>query len=215
MEIIGVGFGRTGTLSVKAAVDRLGFGPCFHMDEVFNHPDRIAHFRAAGRGERVDWDEVFAGFRSTVDWPGAAFWRDLVARYPAAKVLLTVRDPRRWYASVRDTILPGTTDPAAEAAFAGMPTHYAEARAMISELLWQGEFGGRAADEEHAIRVFTEHNAAVQREVPADRLLVYQVSDGWQPLCRFLGVTPPDEPFPHLNDGATFRRRIAERMAGG
>jgi hypothetical protein len=84
---------------------------------------------------------------------------------------------------------------------------------MIQELVWDREFNGRADDEAHAIRVFTEHNAAVQREVPADRLLVYQVSEGWEPLCRFLGVDVPDEPFPHLNDSATFKQRIADRLA--
>jgi hypothetical protein len=198
---------------MKAAIDRLGFGPCFHMDEVFKNPDRIPYFRAAGRGENVDWDTVFAGFRSTVDWPGATFWRQLIARYPAARVLLTVRDPHRWYTSVRQTIFPQLNEPATAAMLDRMPPEYAQGREMIQELVWDREFNGRADDEAHAIRVFTEHNAAVQREVPADRLLVYQVSEGWEPLCRFLGVDVPDEPFPHLNDSATFKQRIADRLA--
>jgi sulfotransferase family protein len=213
MNLIGVGFGRTGTLSLKAALERIGWGPCFHMDEVFKNPDRVPYFRRAARGEQVDWDAAFDGFRSTVDWPAAAFWRSLVARYPAAKVLLTVRDPARWYASVRDTILPASRDSATAAAFANLPPEISLGRDMVDEVIWQGEFGGRGADEEYAIRVFTEHNAAVRREVPADRLLVYQVSEGWEPLCRFLGADVPDEPFPHLNDGATFRQRIADRLA--
>lgn len=214
MKIIGAGFGRTGTLSMKAALDRLGFGPCYHMTEVFENPDRIPLFRAAAAGEPVDWDEVFAGYESTVDWPGASFWRQLAARYPEAKVLLTVRDPDRWYESVRTTIGPAARRGRDDIAdFATMMPEIAAGRGLVEELVWRGEFGGRGDDREYAIRVFTEHNAAVQREVAADRLLVYQVGDGWRPLCEFLGVPVPDEPFPHLNDGEAFRRRIADRIA--
>lgn len=197
---------------MKAALERIGWGPCFHMHDVFANPDRVPLFRAAARGEDVDWDVVFDGFRSTVDWPGAAFWRELVARYPEAKVLLTVRDPRRWYASVRQTILPAGSAGGAEALPPGTPPEIVLGRELIDEIIWAGEFGGRGTDEEHAIRVFTEHNAAVRREVPADRLLVYEVSDGWEPLCRFLGADVPDEPFPHLNDTAAFHQRIADRL---
>ncbi|HEY3506787.1 MAG TPA: sulfotransferase [Actinocatenispora sp.] len=210
MKVIGAGFGRTGTASLKAALERLGVGPCFHMSEVFEHPDRIAYFRAAARGEAVDWDAAFAGYASTVDWPGAAFWRELAKAYPDAKVLLSVRDPARWHASVRDTILPSGDGPAGLAQ--EMP-ELVEPMAMMQDVIWQGTFDGRAADEAYATRVFTEHNAEVRRDVPAGRLLEYQVSEGWGPLCAFLGVDVPDEPFPHLNDTATFRQRIADRRA--
>ncbi|MGA8112575.1 MAG: sulfotransferase family protein [Actinocatenispora sp.] len=212
MKIIGAGFGRTGTLSLKAALERLGFGPCFHMSEVFEHQDRIPLFLEAGRGGTVDWDEVFAGYESTVDWPGCSFWRELVERYPDAKVLLSVRDPKRWYMSVRNTIYqashggppPGVTE---------MPPEIQRHRAFVNELIWQGEFEGRADDEEFAISRFVEHNEAVRREVPADRLLEFETAAGWDPLCRFLGVEAPDEPFPHLNDSQTFGQRVAEKMA--
>jgi sulfotransferase family protein len=213
MKLIGAGFGRTGTLSMKVALEQLGYGPCYHMTEVFEHPDRIALFRAAAAGEPVDWDAVFAGYESTVDWPGVSFWRELVARYPDAKVLLTVRDPERWYASVRSTIHPAAhpDSPELRALAAAMPG-IAEGRELTDLLIWEREFSGRGDDPEYVKRVFTEHNAAVRREVPADRLLVYRVGDGWEPLCAFLGVPVPDEPFPHLNDGDSFRRRIAGRV---
>ncbi|GAA4210147.1 sulfotransferase family protein [Actinocatenispora rupis] len=210
MKVIGAGFGRTGTASLKAALDRLGVGPCFHMSEVFEHPDRVPYFRAAARGEAVDWDAAFAGYESTVDWPGAAFWRELAARYPEAKVLLSVRDPARWHASMRDTILPAA-DAAPERA-RQLPELVAPMQ-MLQDVVWQGTFDGRGGDEAYATRVFTEHNAAVRREIPADRLLEYEVGQGWGPLCAFLGVDVPDEDFPHLNDGASFRQRIADRLA--
>jgi hypothetical protein len=161
----------------------------------------------------VDWDEAFAGYEATVDWPGASFWRELVARYPDAKVLLTVRDPERWYDSVRSTIHPAArgSDPRMAALMKAMP-QLGQGREMVDDLIWRREFSGRGDDRGYAISVFTEHNAAVQREVPADRLLVYRVGDGWEPLCRFLGVPVPDEPFPHLNDGESYRRRIDERF---
>lgn len=200
---------------MKAALERLGWGPCFHMRDVFDNPDRAPYFRAAARGEDVDWDAAFAGYRTTVDWPGAAFWRQLIARYPDAKVLLTVRDPQRWYASVRDTILRPTATGEGEPAPAGEPPAVTIGREMVNEVVWQHQFGGRGRDEEYAISVFNEHNAAVRREVPADRLLVFEAAEGWEPLCAFLGAELPDEPFPHLNDGAAWRQRRAERLANG
>lgn len=212
MKIIGAGLGRTGTLSLKAALERLGFGPCFHMSEMFGHQERMHHFLAAARGEPVDWEAAFAGFESTVDWPGCAFWRPLAARYPDAKVLLSVRDPQRWYTSVRNTIhRASTASPPPEAG--ELPAELVRHRAFVDEIVWQGHFAGRATDEEFAVRTFIEHNEAVQREIPADRLLVHRVSDGWAPLCDFLGVAVPDEPFPHLNDEESFHRTIAERIA--
>jgi sulfotransferase family protein len=212
MRLIGAGFGRTGTLSMKAALEMLGYGPCCHMTEIYQHPDRVPLFRAAAAGEPVDWDAVFAGYESTVDWPGVSFWRELVARYPDAKVLLTVRDPERWYASVRDSLLPTVQDAEIAAMIETIPG-VAEGRRLALDLIYEREFGGRVEDPEHAMRVYAEHNAAVRREVPADRLLVYRVGDGWEPLCAFLGVPVPEVPFPHLNDGASFRARIDEQLA--
>lgn len=209
MDVIGAGFGRTGTLSLKAALERLGFGPCMHMLPVLADPDRARLFHKAADGDRVSLDAALAGFRSTVDWPGAYFWRDLVARHPAAKVVLTVRDPQQWYDSADRTIYRAATGPRPP------DDDLAAAVDMTHAVVWDGTFGGRFADRDHAVRVFTEHNAAVRRAVPAGRLLEYEVAQGWGPLCAFLGVPAPDEPFPRLNDRATFeamqqRRRASE-----
>ena len=219
MKVIGVGVGRTGTLSLKAALDRLGFGPCFHMRNVLDHPERLPLWEAAAAGSAVDWDEVFAGYESSVDWPGAAFWRELTAYYPDAKVILTVRDPERWYDSVRETIYQlfggGTESPLAEEALQRIPG-IATMHAFNRKLVWDGPFlQGRFDDRDWAMRAFVRHNAAVCEEIPSERLLVFDVSAGWGPLCDFLGVDEPEEEFPRLNDPAAFWGRVRDRLAEG
>ena len=137
-----------------------------------------------------------------MDWPGAAFWRDLVERFPAARVVLTVRDPEKWYDSAAKTIYP--------AAMSRRDSPEAFPR-MAHATVWDGTFKGRFAERDFAIRVFEEHNEAVRREVPAERLLEFEVREGWQPLCDFLGVEVPPEDFPRLNDTQTFQERLATR----
>jgi hypothetical protein len=216
VKIIGAGVGRTGTLSLKAALERLGFGPCFHGRHVLDHPDRLPLWRAAAEGRAVDWSAVLAGYTSTVDWPGAAFWRELLAAFPDATVILTVRDAEGWYDSVERTIWrmfghgPATERvERARATVPGLDVFTDFHRRMI----WDGFFGGRFADRDHAIRVVEEHNAAVRRDVPADRLLTITPGAGWQPLCAFLGVPVPDEPYPHLNDPDRFWARVEARIS--
>jgi hypothetical protein len=213
LTVIGAGFGRTGTLSLKAALEELGLGPCYHMQEAIQHPDHAPIWTSAARGERVDWDRIFGGYHSTVDWPGAAFYEQLMQAYPDARVILTVRDPDRWYDSARSTIY-GIGRAAASpffrlVAIAFPPLRrFLGLRSMIGAVVWQGTFDGRFEDRQYAIRTFHEWNGRVRERVPADRLLVYEVTQGWGPLCRFLGTPIPDTPFPHLNDAETFRRRI-------
>jgi hypothetical protein len=210
MDVIGAGFGRTGTLSLKIALEMLGFGPCMHMVPLLDDPERAALFHRAAEGDPASLDKALAGHRSTVDWPGTYFWRELTARYPAAKVILTVRDPQRWYDSAHSTIFQAVTNAARNA-----DVSKAAELAMVRALVWDGTFGGRFADRDHAIRVFTEHNEAVRREIPADRLLEFEVSQGWQPLCDFLGVPVPEVPFPRTNDSAEFQARFEQRHAQG
>ncbi|MEU4577592.1 sulfotransferase family protein [Nonomuraea sp. NPDC023979] len=216
MKVIGAGVGRTGTLSLKAALERLGYGPCFHGRHVLDHPDRLPLWRDAAAGRPVPWETVFDGYAASVDWPGAAFWRDLLTAFPSARVILTVRDPDSWYESVRATVYRMFGDGPAE-------PRVAEARRIVPgldvftafhrQMIWDGFFGGRFADRDHAIAVYREHNDAVRREVPADRLLVVEPGAGWGPLCTFLGVPEPEEPYPHLNDPARFWARVAARVA--
>jgi hypothetical protein len=213
LEVIGAGFGRTGTMSLKVALEELGFGPCYHMTEVFEHPEHAELWRAAAQGEPIDWDEMFHEYRAAVDWPSAAFYKELMARYPDAKVILTVRDPDRWYESTRTTIygMSGASSSplfSLAAMFVPRIRRIRGAVRMVSKLAWEDMFGGRFEDKEHAIEVFEGWNGEAKERVPAERLLVYEVKEGWGPLCEFLGVQAPDKPFPHLNDAEVFRRRI-------
>jgi hypothetical protein len=93
LKVIGAGFGRTGTSSLKQALEDLGFGPCHHMTEVIAHPQQVPVWEAAMNGEPVEWEDVFHAYQSAVDWPSAAFYEPLMERYPDARVILTVRDP--------------------------------------------------------------------------------------------------------------------------
>ncbi len=215
MKVIGAGFGRTGTMSLKVALETLGFGPCYHMIEVFEHPEHAEFWEAAWRGEPVDWDGFLAGYEATVDWPACTFYKELLERHPDAKVLLSVRDPERWYESTRNTIyelnvgMPNSPLYRIGYAFAGLfVSGMLRIGQMGDEIIWRGTFDGRFEDRAHAIEVFNRHNEEVRRRVPPDRLLVYEVKQGWGPLCEFLGVEEPDEPFPRLNDMAEMRRRV-------
>jgi Sulfotransferase domain len=217
MKVIGAGVGRTGTMSLKVALERLGFGPCFHGRHVLDHRDRLPMWMAATSGEPVDLKALFAGYGSTMDWPGAAFWRELTAAFPDAKVILTVRDPESWYDSVARTIYPmfgSRTDPRAERARQVVPGLDVMTD-FTRRLIWDGPFfHGRFEDRDFAISVFEAHNAAVRREVPPERLLVCEADVGWEPLCDFLDVPVPDgEPYPRLNDPAGFWGRVEARMA--
>ncbi|HEX2742264.1 MAG TPA: sulfotransferase [Rubrobacter sp.] len=215
MKIIGAGFGRTGTTSLKAALEELGFDPCYHMTEVFAHPEHADFWKAAWRGDNVDWEGVLGGYEAAVDWPACTFYRELMQRYPEAKVLLSVRDPEPWYKSTRGTIyelsmlvekstLPRLIFGAISLLIFG---GFAGGRSgMANDIIWQGTFDGRFEDKDYAIEVFERHNEEVKRSVPPSRLLVYDVREGWGPLCEFLGVDEPEEPFPRLNDTAQMRR---------
>ena len=223
LEVIGAGLGRTGTLSLHAALERLGFAPCEHMTNCFAHPERFALWLDAVRrkraGEPIDWRSLFTGYRATVDWPGAFFWRELTAAHPEAKVILTVRDPERWYDSAAATIYAATqgrnATPAARLLYALMARANPRARQgfrTVQETVWDGTMQGRFEDRAAAIHIFTEHNREVIASIPPPRLLVFDVKEGWQPLCAFLGVpVPAGEPFPHVNDMADFSRRQREQ----
>ena len=208
LELIGAGLGRTGTLSLKAALERIGYGPCYHMIEVLTAPELGRHWLEHTPSGSHDWEAVFHGYRATVDWPAAAFWRELADRYPDAKVLLSVRDADRWYDSVMNTIYPVMVQGPSER----VPKTLHEFHEMVYALIFEQTFGGRLKDRAHAKRVFEEHNQAVIDAIPASKLLVYEPGDGWEPICRFLDVPVPDQAFPHLNDTAWYRARTGLPM---
>jgi len=200
IKVIGAGFGRNGTLSLKHALERLGFGKCYHMFELDMEKDQDLAWRALARGEPVDFDRLLEGYQSTVDWPSCNFWREQLAWYPDAKVILSERDPERWYESVMNTIYPFS------AAAREIEDPMVQRRVqMVFEVIWDGVFDGRMDDKDHVIGVYLAHNQAVKDEVPEEKLLVHQASDGWPPLCEFLGVAVPDEPYPRVNSTEEFK----------
>lgn len=217
MKVIGAGFGRTGTASLQSALEELGFGPCYHMYEVFEHPQHADFWEAAWRGEPVAWDEVLGSYEATVDWPACTFYEQLMERHQDAKVLLSVRDPEQWYESTRNTVYKLTKlsgrSPFSRVGLALLSllkfgTFTIRPLQIAEEIAVQGTFGGRFEDKRYAIEVFNRHNEEVRQRVPEERLLIYEVKEGWGPLCEFLGVEEPDKPFPHRNDTAEVQRLI-------
>ncbi len=199
LSVIGAGFGRTGTLSLKQALEQLGLGPCHHMEEVMAHPEQIPAWHAAGRGEAMDWDTVLGSYRSSVDWPSAQFWRELADRYPAAKVVLTIRDTERWYESFSGTIL--TLIRGRESA--PNPT-IRSILDMCSDVVVSRAFDGQMDDPAWIKAAFERHIAEVKATIPPGRLLVFQVADGWGPLCDFLDKPVPATEFPRTNSTPEF-----------
>jgi len=204
LTLIGAGFGRTGTLSLKLALEQLGLGRCYHMMEVMGNPGHAAQWHAAAKGEHVDWDALLDGYAAAVDWPACSFWRELTKQYPHAKVLLSLRDPERWYESVSNTIYHAMTREMP----AGLPDDLYTQLEMSRDLILQRTFDGRFEDRDHAIAVYNRHNEAVKAEVPADRLLVFEAAQGWEPLCTFLDRPVPDSEFPRVNSSDEFRARM-------
>lgn len=199
LEVIGAGFGRNGTMSLKLALEKLGFTGCYHMAELFQHPEHLSTWEQAMRGERVDWSGIFEGYRAAVDWPACAYWQDYYHLYPNAKVILSVRDADQWYDSVMKTIYPGSIG-----ALASDDAHTRRWAAWGNELIWEGTFDGKIEDRAHAIAVYGAHNAQAQRLCDPSRLLVFEASQGWAPLCEFLGKPIPEEPYPRTNTTEEF-----------
>lgn len=213
LKVIGAGFGRTGTLSLKAALEVLGFGPCYHMVELLAQPERVTHWEAAEQGQRVDWDALFEGYRAGVDFPVYRQYRALTRHYPEAKVILTVRDPEAWHKSALESTYSASPPPLRVALLALKLPFSARLRSLLRALtlargVWRKDFAGRFEDKAHALKTYHAHLEEVRRVVPKERLLVYDVREGWGPLCTFLGVPVPERPFPHLNDRVSFARSV-------
>jgi hypothetical protein len=198
LKVIGAGLGRTGTLSLKLALEHIGLGPCYHMSEMLAQlRSHLPLWVEAAKGN-PQWDAIFAGYQSSTDYPGCMFWRELVAKYPDAKVILTTRDPEKWFESVSATVF----SPEHRARFEGNPL-----MKEFFELTVFGDLGDRLGDRARMVEYFNAWNQAVIDEVPADRLLVYAAGDGWEPLCDFLGAPVPAEPYPRVNS----REEMTER----
>lgn len=209
MKVIGAGFGRTGTMSTKVALQQLGFGPCLHMiDLIAANQDLAQTFYDAYQGKPVDWTEALQGWESTVDWPGCTFYKQLMDTFPNAPVILNVRDPESWYKSMNDTIYDAAMKLEQMPEMRDRP-----ATKMIKAVVWDGDMKGDFQNKKGSIEIFEQHNKEVKDYVPAGRLLVFDVKQGWEPLCSFLGVDVPDMPFPHANDTESFKQMMESGAA--
>jgi len=214
LQVIGAGFGRTGTHSLKIALEKLGYNKCYHMVEVFENPEDASVWQAATDGKAVDWDALFDGYQAGVDWPIADFWRELSAYYPDAKFVLGIRDADSWYKSVSNTIFKYIMSN--QAISEQMPLGVRDTLAMIESLILDKTFQGDVIERDHVIGVYNRHNEEVMRGLPADRLLVFEAAEGWEPLCAFLGCPVPQEPYPRTNSTEEFMAEVEEeRRAAG
>lgn len=202
LRVVGAGVGRTGTHSLKVALEQLLGGPCYHMVEVFAHPEHVPAWHAAMEDRPVDWNGVFDGYVATVDWPGGGVWEQIYAAYPDATVLLSTRDSAdTWWKSASNTIFLGMGGQDGMR-LPGSEEWYAMAHAMMRRFTpdWLEEGPAKAA--------YDAHNAHVRATVPKDKLIEWQPTDGWGPLCEGLGVPTPDEPFPVTNTKNEFRQML-------
>jgi len=205
MHVIGAGVGRTGTYSLKLAINRLGLGPCHHMEAVLQDMVRHVPLWNDAVDDRADWAAIYRGFESAVDWPTACFFRELLEAYPDAKFVLTIRDPDKWADSFSATIQKLVRDrdhaPADKQAWLEM------ARRVIARTGFTDDMG-----QDQLARAYVAHNEAVRATIPSRQLLVFQVKDGWGPLCEFLGLDVPDEEFPRTNHRAEFWDRVTGKI---
>ena len=205
LQVIGTGVGRTGTMSLRLAINELGLGPCYHMEDVMDEiATRVPLWSDVLNGN-PDWPAIYDGFNSAVDWPTAAFFRELVSQYPSAKFVLTIRNPENWAASFGSTIykLLAEKDKA--------PPEVKGWLEMAEGVIAHSGFPS-GLDNDALMQAFVAHNEAVKSAIPADQLLVFEVKEGWEPLCNFLGRPVPDEPFPRTNNREEFWDLVSEAM---
>lgn len=220
LQLIGAGYGRTGTTSLYTALNQLGL-PCYHMKEVLGnktnkyHSDFWIQVADGSEGEQHDWNTVFANYTATVDYPGCCAWRELHAAYPDAKVLLSLhpKGAETWYQSVMDTIYFTETQWQFKLLAVFVP-FLRKLRTMNHKLVWQGMHQGNMPNKAAAIQRYNDHIAEVKAAIPADQLLIYSVDQGWGPLCDFLGLPVPKTPFPNVNDRKEMKQGIANIAKG-
>jgi hypothetical protein len=221
IKIIGAGLPRTGTNTLKDSLEQLGLKHVYHMKELLVNPDKLVYWKQLDDTGDTDWDALYDGFDGTVDFPGYPWYKEHMKRYPEAKVILTVRDFEAWYKSVDSTVFrAGPQTPGEKLKMMGKLLFSARARKVVMCIKWfkkvffaerlQGKFGDKA----FAKQFWESHIADVKASVPKDKLLVYDVRDGWAPLCKFLGVPEPSEPLPHLNKKENFKAMLPKLMKG-
>ena len=222
LKIIGAGLARTGTMSLKNALEILGFGQCFHVIELLKEPSRLSYLDAKNPAGSDNWNAFFNGFNAAVDYPACYYYDTLLQQNPDAKVILTVRDAEAWYVSVRDTVYRGKPKGVKDVArlmknlvFSADMRKVAPVFMYNDKIIWQGQFQSNFDDQAFAIKIYQQHIEEVKRTVPSDQLLIYEVKDGWEPLCLFLDRPIPSVPFPHSNAKTEFNRKMDRLLIDG
>lgn len=199
LEIIGAGFGRTGTNSLKIALELIGYNPCYHMNEVVQNPIHVKFWNDVALDIPMDWSQFFNLYKAAVDWPVAAFTKELYATFKNSKVILTVRDPESWYESTKNTIFVGMAN------WEKIEHKATKNRLkMAKNIIIDGIFSGKYHDKSHCISVYQEHLTDIKKTIAQNDLLEFDVSDGWKPLCEFLNLEIPKVPFPYTNTRENF-----------
>ena len=209
LKVIGLGMGRTGTLSLKLALEKLGYGPCYHMEDLIRQPENIIYWEEIKKWGTTDWGKLFGSYQSAVDFPVIACYQQLLEKYPDAKIILTVRDENAWYESASRTIFNTEPGLGGKIKMALQMPFFPRLRMLMrvfrmSGQFWQEHVGKNFREKEAAIAFYRRWNEQIKSEIPAEKLLVYEVSQGWQPLCGFLGVEVPAEDFPKANTREDF-----------
>lgn len=221
LKVIGAGFPRTGTSSLKVALEKLGYSKCYHMKELIVAPENLHYWLDLKNKRTTDFDALFEGYQASVDFPGYPYYKELMAQYPDAKVILTVRPFEKWYASVNATVRKAGPQTIGEKLgmlvqlpFNARLRKVKNVIGFFHGIFWGEEFDHKFDDKAVAEKAFNDHIESVKAYVPEDKLLVYQITDGWEPLCEFLGHPVPDEPIPHANKKENFKEMLQQLMKG-
>jgi hypothetical protein len=213
LKLINAGLGRTGTTSLMAALDQLGFGPSYHMLDLVSTEESLEQWeKILCDGQQPDWEAIYEGYTSAVDGPNAIYYEQIMKAFPEAKVILTLRDAERWYQSTHDTVYQFAVKYQENPAETG--SRQSRLYRVTNAMFWDGLFSGRFADKEYAMEVYRNHNQEVIHSVDPGKLLVYDVKQGWEPLCAFLGADVPPEDFPHLNNSESMRKMLGQLASG-
>ena len=210
IQVIGAGFGRTGTKSLQLALEILNFNQCYHMEALLRNPDHVIQWKNAYLENPVEWEFIFKDYKAIVDFPGSIYYKELAQHYPDAKVILTIRDPESWYKSALKTIF--SFDPGVKLKlkmllklpFSSTARNLLKVVTLNDKSIWGKFFEGKFKDHDYVISKFNSHIEEVKQTIPENRLLVFEVKDGWEPLCEFLNLPIPNIPFPNTNSGKDF-----------
>ena len=218
IKVIGLGMGRTGTYSLKLALEKLGFGPCYHMETLLEHPKGVKYWKELDRTGHTNWQALLGSYQSAVDFPTIAYHQAMLQQYPEAQCILTIREEEQWYESALNTILDAEPGIREKIIMSFRMPFSARLRYMVqvfqlTNKFWVRQAGPKFKEKQPAIELFRRWNEQIIQEIPGEKLLVYQVSEGWEPLCTFLKVPVPDELFPHANTRSEFKDKNKKLLA--